>query len=147
MDPKIENGQFNEQPVFNWKCIIFTLALASGYWFLPSKNKWILLGLLYFPYIILAWYDYIYMCQRNLGPTYLANYYWWAKPPHSVQIQQYNAWNPKIKRKVLIIDFIILVGITIIVPFFILWDPSCKCTSKDGTAGKAECTCKGIGQN
>ena len=63
---------YNIEPVVNWKCIIFTMILAIGYWFLPKKNKWILLGLLYFPYLVLAWYDHYYKCERNMGPTYLA---------------------------------------------------------------------------
>ena len=100
---------YNVEPVFNWKCIIFTLSLALGYWFFPAKNKFILLALLYFPYIILAWYDYIYICKRNMGPTYLALFYWWAKPPSSKQIKDYHNWSPKIKKRVLIIDIILLI--------------------------------------
>ena len=99
---------YNEEPTANWKCIVFTLALVLGYWFLPPKNKWILLVLLYFPYIILAWYDYIYVCERNMGPTYLSLFYWWAKPPQSKQVQDYHNWDPKIKKKVLIVDGILL---------------------------------------
>ena len=99
---------YNEEPVWNWKCIVFTLTLVFGYWFLPPKNKWILLVLLYFPYIVLAWYDYYYICERNMGPTYLSLFYWWAKPPQSKQIKDYHNWNPKIKRKVLIVDAVIL---------------------------------------
>ena len=37
------------QPVANWKCIWFTLALAGGYWYLPPKNKWVLLGVALLP--------------------------------------------------------------------------------------------------
>jgi hypothetical protein len=54
---------------FNIKCIIFSLTLAGGYWYLPPKNFWVLFFLLWFPYIALAWYDYSYNCRDKLGPT------------------------------------------------------------------------------
>jgi len=53
---------------FNIKCIIFTALLAGGYWFLPPKNTFVLLLLLWLPYIAMAWYDYAYQC-RSLKPT------------------------------------------------------------------------------
>lgn len=60
-------GLFDNQPFsLNIKCIIFTLVLAIGYWYLPQKRVWILVALLYFPYLALAWYDYYYQCQRGL---------------------------------------------------------------------------------
>lgn len=60
-------GLFDDQPFsLNIKCIIFTLLLACGYWYLPQKNVYILLALLYFPYLALAWYDYAYKCQVGL---------------------------------------------------------------------------------
>ena len=54
---------------FNMKCILFTAAIAGGYWFLPPKNFWVLFFLLWFPYIAIAWYDYSYNCRDKLGPT------------------------------------------------------------------------------
>ena len=114
---------YNKEPVFNWKCIIFTLVLSIGYWVLPKKNKWILLVLLYVPYIVLAYYDHYYKCERNMGPTYLALFYWWAKPQDSKQIKDYKEWDPKIKKKVLIIDLILLAGGIAIIPFFLKWKP------------------------
>ncbi len=63
-------GLFPGQPFkFNIKCIIFTAVLAGGYWFLPKKNLFILLFLLWFPYIAMAWYDYSYQCKDKLEPT------------------------------------------------------------------------------
>lgn len=120
---KDHKGCDTTQPVANWKCIWFTLALAGGYWYLPPKNKWVLLGLLYFPYIVLAWYDHWYQCQRNLGPTYLALFYWWAKPKDSDQIQKYKNWCPDIKNKVLKIDLVILALGVMILPWFLAWKP------------------------
>ena len=53
----------------NVKCIIFTAVLAAGYWFAPHKNLWVLAFLIWFPYIALAWYDYMYDCRDKLKPT------------------------------------------------------------------------------
>ena len=111
------------QPAVNLKCIVFTAILASGYWYLPSKNKWVLLALLYLPYLALAWYDYWYKCERNLGPTYLAMYYWWAKPTQSKQVVTYKNWNPAIKKKVLTVDLIILGILVGLAPAFLKWKP------------------------
>lgn len=78
-------GIFPGQPFkFNVKCIVFTLALAAGYWYLPPKNVWILAFLLWFPYIALAWYDWSYGCQDKLQPTLVpfGRYIWLPfKPP------------------------------------------------------------------
>jgi hypothetical protein len=55
---------------FNIKCIIFTIIIAGGYWFLPNKNIFILFFLLWIPYLSLAWYDYMYKCTQNkMSPT------------------------------------------------------------------------------
>lgn len=60
-------GLFDDQPfALNIKCIVFSLLLAAGYWFLPQKRLWVLAALLYFPYLALAWYDYYYGCQNDL---------------------------------------------------------------------------------
>lgn len=60
-------GLFDTQPFsLNLKCIIFSILLAGGYWFLPPKNIIVLLSLLYFPYLALAWYDYVYDCRLGL---------------------------------------------------------------------------------
>ncbi len=63
-------GFFPGRPFqFNVKCIIFTIILAAGYWYLPPKNLWVLAFLIWFPYIALAWYDWSYNCQDKLQPT------------------------------------------------------------------------------
>lgn len=114
----------NKAPAANLKCIIFSLVLASGYWFLPKRNKWILLALLYFPYLAIAWYDYYYACQRDLGPTYLALFYKDLKPQESDQIQTYKNWCPKWKRRIFAVDtFIVLLLVVLAVPFW-KWSPS-----------------------
>ena len=114
---------FNEEPVLNLKCIVFTIVLASGYWFVPKRNKWVLLFLLYFPYLILAWYDHVYICERNMGPTYLSLFYAWAKPKNSAQIKEYKDWNPVIKKRVLKVDLAIFVIGLACVPAFLKWSP------------------------
>jgi hypothetical protein len=65
-------GIFGDLPFeFNIKCVIFTVLVAGGYWFLPHKNLWVLLFLLWLPYIAMAWYDYYYRCEPSgkLKPT------------------------------------------------------------------------------
>jgi hypothetical protein len=56
---------------FNWniKCIIFTLLIAGGYWYLPHHNIYILFFLLWIPYVSMAWYDYLYDCKDKMQPT------------------------------------------------------------------------------
>lgn len=78
-------GLFPGQPFkFNMKCVIFSAMLAGGYWYLPHKNRLVLIFLLWFPYIALAWYDYAYSCTPALGPTVVpfGQYLWLPfKPP------------------------------------------------------------------
>jgi hypothetical protein len=69
---------------FNIKCVIFSAMLAGGYWFLPPRNYFVLFFLLWFPYIAMAWYDYMYECRNKLGPTIVpfGRYMWLPfKPP------------------------------------------------------------------
>lgn len=63
-------GIFPGKPFeFNLKCIVFTAALAGGYWWLPRRNAWVLGLLLWLPYITMAWYDYAYDCRNKMQPT------------------------------------------------------------------------------
>jgi hypothetical protein len=36
---------------------------------LPGKNKYALIALLYFPYLVLAWHDFLLRCQFRMNPT------------------------------------------------------------------------------
>jgi len=66
----MSGGFFPNYPFkFNVKCIIFTIIIAVGYWFLPYRNLFVLFFLFWFPYIALAWYDYSYKCHDKLEPT------------------------------------------------------------------------------
>ena len=113
----------NTPPATNVKCIIFTILIVFIYWFLP-KNKWILLALLYLPYLWMAWYDYLYACKRNFGPTYLMNFYDWAKPKEARQHKVYTNWCPKWTRLVLTVDIIIGILFMLFMKFFFIpWNP------------------------
>lgn len=63
-------GLFDDQPFsLNLKCVFATLVIAGGYWYLPAKNIRVLIALLYFPYLALAWYDHFYECKYQMDPT------------------------------------------------------------------------------
>ena len=63
-------GLFPGKPfAYNLKCIVGTLLIAGGYWFLPPKNVWVLIFLLWLPYVLMAWYDYLYDCRDKMKPT------------------------------------------------------------------------------
>lgn len=108
------------EPVTNTKCIVFTIFVVVVYWFLP-RNKWILLFLIWFAYIMLAWYDHWYNCQRELGPAYLATFYSFIKPPESKQMKIYKNLCPETRQKVLMVDISIL--ILFLIFFFGIWNP------------------------
>ena len=66
----MSGGIFPNYPFhFNIKCIIFTILIAGSYWYLPRNNLFILIFLLWFPYISLAWYDYAYSCKDKMMHT------------------------------------------------------------------------------
>jgi hypothetical protein len=78
-------GIFPNRPfAWNIKCIIFTILIAGGYWYLPPKNIYALFFLLWIPYIAMSWYDYAYDCRDKIQPT-LFPYGRWVflpfKPP------------------------------------------------------------------
>ena len=81
---------------FNLKCIVFTALIAGGYWVLPQKNLWVLLFLLWFPYIALAWYDYSYDCKDKLKPTLVpfGRYIWLPFKPQGYK-DEFNKLPPE----------------------------------------------------
>lgn len=113
-----DKGCYDVNPSTNLKCIVFTVFVV-GVWILPI-NKWTLLPILFFPYAIMAWYDYKYNCERQFGPTYLMHFYdWdWLKPKDADQRKIYANWCPNQKRKVDIIDTIVLVVFLILFYYF-----------------------------
>jgi len=111
----IIDGYDATPPQINVKCIVFTMLISMGYWYLPKRNKWVMLALLYFPYIIMAWYDSIYNCTRNrLGPTFLGSFYYWAKPSKSNK-----EWHPKWKNMIFYTDMLILALAIYYIPRFL----------------------------
>jgi hypothetical protein len=95
--------------------ILMVLLLST----LPPRNKIILLGVLYFPYLIMAIYDYHFNCTRNkLGPTFLALFYSWAKPAYSTQIETYKNWHPHWKNMISKFDTTVLIIMIILLPFY-----------------------------
>lgn len=66
----MSGGLFPGRPfAFNIKCIVGTALIAGGYWLLPPKDLWVLLMLLWLPYVAMAWYDYMYDCRDKMQPT------------------------------------------------------------------------------
>ena len=106
----------------NLKCIVLSLVVSGGYWFLPRRNKWVLAGLLYFTYLFLAIYDVKYDCRRNLSPTYLAYLYLPFKPAGR-QRDEWNAWPKHLKRKILFWDTVVIAGLLALYPAFLAWNP------------------------
>ena len=106
----------------NAKCVVISLILASGYWFLPPRNKWVLAFILYSTYLAIAWYD-AYLCERALLPTYLRHFYEWAKPAELPQSKMYKNLCPEDARKIVIVDTVVLLVLLILLPSFLRWTP------------------------
>ncbi len=108
----------------NAKCIFISIGLAAGYWFAPPRNKWILIGILYFTYLAIAYYDHWYDCRNNqFGPTYLRHFYEIFKPYDSVQREKYRNLCPETAKKILYIDIAVLIAIIALLPKFLAWNP------------------------
>jgi len=117
-------------PAVNVKCIVFTAALAAGYWFLPPHNKYVLLALVFFPYLWLSYYDVAYGARRNMGPTYLGDFYDWAKVQSSKQIRVWKHWNPAYKMRVHVVDLAVLLVLIAALPVFLKWKPQAQSESE-----------------
>ena len=111
----------------NIKCIIISITLALFYWFAPHRNKYVLLFILYFTYLLIAYYDHYYDCGRGqFGPTFLRTYYEWAKPKNSKQSIIYSNLCPEKERLIMYVDIGVFISALIILPFFIKWKPNKK---------------------
>jgi hypothetical protein len=112
------NTVYTGEPTANLKCIIISIFCALFYWFAPRRNKYVLVAILYLIYLCIAWYDYLYLCERSMSPTYLSLFYIWFKPKASKQIIEYKNWDPKIKKRVIIVDVIVLLTLLALTPVF-----------------------------
>lgn len=117
-----EGKQYCGKIYTNMKCIVISIILAMLYWFLPKKNKWALIAILYLTYLAIAWYDE-FLCSKPLGPTYLKFFYNWAKPKNSYQSKMYSNMCPELNNRIMIIDIILLIIIIMCLPKFLSWDP------------------------
>lgn len=79
-----EQGIYVTSPFHpNPKCMFFGFGLMMMYWFLPYRNKYILPFIFIVAYIAMAWYDYIFDCDRKLysGSSFGVNTFdSWGKP-------------------------------------------------------------------
>ena len=94
----------------------------AGYWVLPPRNKWVLLTLFFGGYTAFGWMTYELSCQRNLDVSYLADLgFDLFKPQTSRQIQEWHHYDPKLKRKVQLVDLAIVVVCALLTPAFLSW--------------------------
>ena len=108
----------------NVKCIIISVFLALFYWYIPPKNKYVLLGILYITYILIAYYDFFYDCRKGeFGPTFLKTYYEWSKPKNSKQSIIYSNLCSNKKNLIMIVDIIVFILLIIFTPIFLRWKP------------------------
>lgn len=113
-------GVFPGQPLaLNIKCVVFSLLIAGGYWYLPHKSIPVLVALLYFPYLAMAWYDYVYQCNYKLQPTIFPFGRWLYLPFKPQEYKDaYENLSEDSKNKIAQWDrffLLILVGIVLIV--------------------------------
>jgi hypothetical protein len=119
---KLKNG---DRISFNYKCIVLSIFFGLFYWFAPSKNKWILLAILYLTYLALAWYDHLFGCKDNsLRPTFLYSFYGFLKPKDYQG--HYEAWQPATKSLVATVDAVIALLLLLALPLFLTWRPGCR---------------------
>jgi hypothetical protein len=56
-----------------WATTLFSLLYSVGFgsflWLAPVKSKALLVSCLYFPYFLLAWYDFFANCAFRMNPT------------------------------------------------------------------------------
>ena len=85
---------------FNIKCVIFTLLVALGYWYLPHRSPRVLAGLLLGALLAVAWYSAAYACSPApaayvLFAAAVGLLYWWL-PQRKVWALLLMLWLPYI---------------------------------------------------
>lgn len=70
IDASNKNGggiYVNTATHLNFKCVLFGISLALGYWYLPSKKNIFMLPVIFtIAYVAMAWYDELYDCSSIL---------------------------------------------------------------------------------
>lgn len=107
----------------NPKCLVFSAFVLGVYW-MPHPVAFTHRVVMAFflatlAYVLLAWYDVLYDCNDQFGPTFLGWISMPFKPAH--YRQQYDALPVKYKKLVRNVDIAILVvlGGLFFVPFFV----------------------------
>ena len=69
----------------NPKCVVYSTAMVSAYWYLPCKydrNAYqSAAAIAIASYVSLAWYDHYYNCSNKMRPGVLHPVTRWIKPP------------------------------------------------------------------
>lgn len=73
-------GVFERPFSLNVKCIVASLLVAGGYWYLPPKSLGVVLFLFWASYVSLAWYDEMYDCEDRMRPTPIPLGRWFFLP-------------------------------------------------------------------
>ena len=107
----------------NAKCIVITTLAALAYWYLPKNNKWVLISIIYFTYLAIAWYDWLYEAKGSFGPTYLKHFYYMFKPHSSKQSILYKNLCKQHKSSILSVDIIIAILLILLIRPFLRWKP------------------------
>ena len=81
-----------------WTPLMYASLMVILFKYLPPKNKYILIAALYFPYLMLAWYDYLANCRFRMNPTIFPFGRWvylpFKPPPYQ---ERYKELDPVVK--------------------------------------------------
>jgi len=92
---------------------MYVLSTTGLLMYLPRKNKVVLAFSLYFPYFILAWYDYFAQCSFRMNPTIFPFgrfiYLPMKPPPYK---QRYDTLDPMVKQNIAHVDKYIVVSLS-----------------------------------
>ena len=66
---EVKNKVENEVENILLSVCIGLISFALVQFILPRKNYWVLATALYLPYLVIAWWDYIFDCSNRMDPT------------------------------------------------------------------------------
>ena len=92
---------------------LYTLVVTGLLVLLPKRNKVVLAFSLYFPYFIMAWYDYFANCSFRMNPTLfpLGRFIYLPLKPDPYK-ERYNQLDPTVKQNIANLDKYIVVSLT-----------------------------------